>query len=367
MRKNFNLFALAIVVAFIGLTATMAAGSDLCGDANADGTTDISDVVYLIAYIFSGGSAPQPLVAGDANHDGTVDISDVVYLIAYIFSGGAAPDCRRYTTPSTTIIIPQDSGTAITSYDTAGTVVLGESSVYAQGVSVGDVIIGQNDTQAPNGFLRKVTSKTTQGNLIVLETEQATMMEAFETMDISETHQLKPSNVKSVKLLRGAKYFPNEDNDTFTVGLSCVYYDQDGDYETTDDQIRLDGEYKFTAALFADIEMDWFTLKKFEAGIETNQNVNVAVTANLQWKFDQEEKFDLAEFQLGAIPVGGVVWLVPTLTVEAHIHGDLTVTFVTGINYTQELRYGLGYANNEYYSISEATKKFSFTPPPIRG
>jgi parallel beta-helix repeat protein len=62
-----------------------------CGDANSDAAVDISDVVYLIAYIFSGGSAPSPLLAGDANCDSAVDISDVVYLIAYIFSGGAAP------------------------------------------------------------------------------------------------------------------------------------------------------------------------------------------------------------------------------------------------------------------------------------
>jgi hypothetical protein len=62
-----------------------------CGDANGDDVVDISDVVYLIAYIFSGGAAPDPLEAGDANCDEVVDISDVVYLIAYIFSGGQAP------------------------------------------------------------------------------------------------------------------------------------------------------------------------------------------------------------------------------------------------------------------------------------
>lgn len=68
----------------------------VCGDANGDGIVDISDVVYLIAYIFSGGSAPSPLIAGDANCDSIVDISDVVYLIAYIFSGGQAPcaECK---------------------------------------------------------------------------------------------------------------------------------------------------------------------------------------------------------------------------------------------------------------------------------
>jgi hypothetical protein len=61
------------------------------GDANNDAAVDISDAVYLIAYIFSGGLAPNPLLAGDSNCDSTVDISDVVYLIAYIFSGGSAP------------------------------------------------------------------------------------------------------------------------------------------------------------------------------------------------------------------------------------------------------------------------------------
>jgi hypothetical protein len=63
----------------------------LRGDANGDDAIDISDAVFLIAYIFSGGPAPSPLWRGDANCDGVIDISDAVYLIAYIFSGGPAP------------------------------------------------------------------------------------------------------------------------------------------------------------------------------------------------------------------------------------------------------------------------------------
>ncbi|MCX6831806.1 MAG: dockerin type I repeat-containing protein, partial [candidate division Zixibacteria bacterium] len=68
-----------------------------CGDANDDGGIDISDAVFLISYIFSGGAAPHdcngPNGKGDANGDGGIDISDAVYLISYIFSGGAAPHC----------------------------------------------------------------------------------------------------------------------------------------------------------------------------------------------------------------------------------------------------------------------------------
>jgi hypothetical protein len=71
-----------------------------CGDANSDGSVDISDAVFLIAHIFSGGGTPGPCACdgmgkarGDANGDSAVDISDVVFLIARIFSGGAPPHC----------------------------------------------------------------------------------------------------------------------------------------------------------------------------------------------------------------------------------------------------------------------------------
>jgi photosystem II stability/assembly factor-like uncharacterized protein len=67
----------------------------MCGDANGSGGVDIDDVVYLINYIFAGGSAPEPIEAGDADCSGNVDIDDVVYLIMYIFGGGPEPcaDC----------------------------------------------------------------------------------------------------------------------------------------------------------------------------------------------------------------------------------------------------------------------------------
>jgi hypothetical protein len=63
----------------------------ICGDADANGFVNISDAVYLIAYIFSGGPTPNPLDAGDADCNGFVNISDAVYLINYIFASGPAP------------------------------------------------------------------------------------------------------------------------------------------------------------------------------------------------------------------------------------------------------------------------------------
>ena len=60
------------------------------GDANIDGTIDISDAEVIIA----GGWLGVPLPcqdAADANDDGTLDISDVITVLQHLFSGTAPP------------------------------------------------------------------------------------------------------------------------------------------------------------------------------------------------------------------------------------------------------------------------------------
>jgi hypothetical protein len=54
----------------------------------------VGDVVYLINYLFKGGSPPNPLIKGDANGDGKVSIADAVHLINYLFKGGPPPHCQ---------------------------------------------------------------------------------------------------------------------------------------------------------------------------------------------------------------------------------------------------------------------------------
>jgi hypothetical protein len=65
--------------------------SYLTGDANNDGSINVSDAVYIINYVFIGGTPPLPFASGDANCDGSVNVSDAVYIINYVFVGGYAP------------------------------------------------------------------------------------------------------------------------------------------------------------------------------------------------------------------------------------------------------------------------------------
>ncbi len=70
-----------------------AAATCKCGDADGNGAFSIADAVYLINYIFAGGSPPNPICRGDADGNGAVSIADAVYLINYIFASGPAPHC----------------------------------------------------------------------------------------------------------------------------------------------------------------------------------------------------------------------------------------------------------------------------------
>ena len=63
----------------------------ISGDANNDEKLNVSDVIYLINYLFKGGAEPVPVEAGDANCDGHNNVSDVIFLINYLFKGGPAP------------------------------------------------------------------------------------------------------------------------------------------------------------------------------------------------------------------------------------------------------------------------------------
>lgn len=64
-----------------------------CGDANADGSLNVADAVYVINYVFISGPSPYPRQAGDANASNTIDLADAVYIINYVFKGGLPPCC----------------------------------------------------------------------------------------------------------------------------------------------------------------------------------------------------------------------------------------------------------------------------------
>ncbi len=61
------------------------------GDANGDGSLDISDAAFLLLYLFVGEVALTCEDAGDANDDGEVVLSDPIFTLNWLFRGGPSP------------------------------------------------------------------------------------------------------------------------------------------------------------------------------------------------------------------------------------------------------------------------------------
>lgn len=62
---------------------------------NVDGdpldVCDLSDLMYLINYLFQGGPTPECFEEADVSGNGSIDLSDEIYLTNYLFMGGPPP------------------------------------------------------------------------------------------------------------------------------------------------------------------------------------------------------------------------------------------------------------------------------------
>ncbi len=66
----------------------------VCGDFNTpggDGVVNVSDLIYLVCYLYRGFPPPDPIEAADCNADGIVNVSDVICMVNYLYRGGYPP------------------------------------------------------------------------------------------------------------------------------------------------------------------------------------------------------------------------------------------------------------------------------------
>jgi hypothetical protein len=109
-----------------GTVQSIVAPTYLLGDSNGDGRVTMSDLQFLVSYLYKQGQAPSPLSRADFDFDGTVDVADLIrmvgmvyeqlraraaladlnadgavnnadldYIVNYLFKGGPAPDLAK--------------------------------------------------------------------------------------------------------------------------------------------------------------------------------------------------------------------------------------------------------------------------------
>jgi len=269
-----------------------------------------------------------------------------------------------YTLAPATTVIPVVNRQDILGFDPAtGTLTVAESSVYAGQLQAGDIIIGQNETTAPSGFLRRVTNKALTGGDAVLQTQPAPLTEAFQTLAISDSLQLRRSQITDSTLLNGTTLTPGVADEVFSLNLDLVFHDADGDTGTPGDRIRVSGTYAFTGRLFTDIRLANSQVTTFRTSLATERSADLTLQAGTRRTFPAELDLVLAEFTLAPLSYLDVLWLSPTVTVTAHIDGDLGVTFESDLSYSETARIGFAQEAGDLFLVRDNTLDFTFVPP----
>ena len=78
----------------MGATPFESAGLDhrflLC-DANADGSNNLADAVFILSHLFAQQAGPSCAAAGDCNSDGELDLTDAIFDLNHLFNQGPLP------------------------------------------------------------------------------------------------------------------------------------------------------------------------------------------------------------------------------------------------------------------------------------
>ena len=61
------------------------------GDVDASSSVDVSDLTFLVDYLFAGGAVPSCLDQANIDGLGDVNVADLTYLVDYLFASGPAP------------------------------------------------------------------------------------------------------------------------------------------------------------------------------------------------------------------------------------------------------------------------------------
>ena len=218
----------------------------------------------------------------------------------------------------------------------------------------GDIIVGN----LGYGYMRKITSISTQGDDIVLTTSQATLEEVIENCNIQDEIQLtldkaiykgKEYPAKVVFLAEGASI--SEKGGINLSGFQIF----SGTYGGVDVTAQIDqGSITFEPVFTREIEIRMFKLKhlRLSSGGDLDFTCDASVMVNAPVSFEKDKL--VAQIYFGPFPFGPVpVYIV--LSFNAGINANLNITGSIGSGFDTEayLEYGADYTDSQWTTIWE--------------
>ena len=283
--------------------------------------------------------------------------------------GPTKPDEQTEVISDNTVIINTDVAAGMESgSNETGTFVFTEGTDLSK-ITVGSVIVSGSTDLMPDGYLRKVTIKTKAKGKIVLETEQAALTDAIEKCSFSKTISLDTVSVDSVWYAEGVKALNNKNK--FGTAINVIFYDNDNNYSTTDDQIKLNGSIQINPSLVFDFDIDDWKLQRFKITLETTKEFNAVAEIGAAKDINIVE-LKIVTFSMSPITIptplfGFPVVVTPVFEIYAKADGTISANAKFGITSTETNKIGALYENSQWTEVKEHTENFSYNNIECKG
>ena len=267
--------------------------------------------------------------------------------------------CGSADIPDTTVVL--DSATQQVMTDvTADEVHFSTSTPLLDRLETSDIIVCGVTDKTPYGMLRNV-ERISRSYGVTLETTQAKLVDAVNKGSVSVSQQLKQSDVVSTSTAPGVqmRLHPEAQVGQLKYSLDAVLYDGYGATVTTSGDLTISPEF------FFNVSIDWGGIKYISFRTEVTQEADLKVHVNgTVVRADYSKELYRVYFTPITVPIGPVpVVLVPVLTVNVSVTGEVAVGMTTGVRQWGTFEAELSYDNGVWSTTRDHDIHFEHDDP----
>ena len=218
-----------------------------------------------------------------------------------------------------------------------GTTITAAAGGTLDQLATGDILVAGITDATPSGLLRRVQASQLTGGQVTLSTVPATLAEAIVEGDFIIRTPLTPDDLESVSGPAGVYLSPapqGSPEGAFFVSVDNVLFDEDGNANTTDDQIRVDGSLTFELTILLEGSFKEFQLQSAKAGLE----ISLVSELSLTWSYPGTigREIVLKEFHFTPQSIDGIFWFFPSIEIRVGVEGGVSAEVTAHMDYSAE-------------------------------
>ncbi len=263
-------------------------------------------------------------------------ISTIIFIFILFFMGCKKnPSTENVTPPAgiplielgpNTVIVDNSTGQIIQSIDSTHVIFNGNTE-QLQKFATGNIIVSGITTNAPEGFLRKISSIIKSGTLYNILTTEVTLTEAFKNLHIDFTTSAPSFTITSPEV---------------------ILYDVDGNNNTSFDQLKVSVNSGLLPKFHIKVDINNFTLEyaKLDGNFEGTLNTLITSGGSIG---SVSKKINIYSQPIGLFTIPGTpIVIAAVLRVSLGASGSINIEIVASDTKTTNVNSYIEYKSNNW-------------------